>query len=165
MFRLIEKSNETTIVDMYELPMAKTYFDTNDKDTYVYFDIFFRRNPFKGGYTVSGGLDNIIEFIKDFEYTEEHINYLRSLNKYSDEFLEHLKGTKFTGDLYMVPDGTIVFPNEPILTIRARTVEAQLLETALLHFFNTGSLVTTAAKRITNEASDIPVFYDENLIK
>ena len=156
-----KREKDALLVDMYELPMAKTYFDTGDKDTYVYFDIFFRRNPFKGGYTVSGGLDNIIEFIKDFEYTEEHINYLRSLNKYSDEFLEHLKGTKFTGDLYMVPDGTIVFPNEPILTIRARTVEAQLLETALLHFFNTGSLVTTAAKRITNEARDIPVIYDE----
>ena len=156
-----KREKDALLVDMYELPMAKTYFDTGDKDTYVYFDIFFRRNPFKGGYTVSGGLDNIIEFIKNFEYTDEHINYLRRLGKYSEEFLEHLRGTKFTGDLYMVPDGTIVFPNEPILTIRARTVEAQLLETALLHFFNTGSLITTAAKRITNEARDIPVIYDE----
>ena len=161
MKNIIDEDKDSMVVDMYELPMAKTYFDTGDKDTYVYFDIFFRRNPFKGGYTVSGGLDNIIEFIKNFEYTDEHINYLRSLGKYSEEFLEHLKGTKFTGDLYMVPDGTIVFPNEPVLTIRARTVEAQLLETALLHFFNTGSLITTAAKRITNEARDIPVIYDE----
>ena len=161
MKNIIDEDKDSMVVDMYELPMAKTYFDTGDKDTYVYFDIFFRRNPFKGGYTVSGGLDNIIEFIKNLEYTDEHINYLRSLGKYSEEFLEHLKGTKFTGDLYMVPDGTIVFPNEPVLTIRARTVEAQLLETALLHFFNTGSLITTAAKRITNEARDIPVIYDE----
>ena len=159
-----KREKDALLVDMYELPMAKTYFDTGDKDTYVYFDIFFRRNPFKGGYTVSGGLDNIIEFIKNFEYTDEHINYLRRLGKYSEEFLEHLRGTKFTGDLYMVPDGTIVFPNEPILTIRARTVEAQLIETALLHFFNTGSLITTAAKRITNEARDIPVIYDEEAV-
>ena len=161
MEKIIDKNGDAMVVDMYELPMAKTYFDTGDKDTYVYFDIFFRRNPFKGGYTVSGGLDNIIEFIKNFEYTDSDIKYLKSLNKYSDEFLEHLKGTKFTGDVYMVPDGTMVFPNEPILTVRARTVEAQLIETALLHYFNTGSLITTAAKRITNEANDIPVIYQE----
>ena len=151
------KDNETMIVDMYELPMSKTYFDTGDKDTYVYFDIFFRKNPFNGGYTVSGGLDNIIDYINNFEYSESDIEYLRSLNKYSEEFLNHLKGTKFTGDLYMVPDGTMIFPNEPVLTVRAKTVEAQLLETALLHHFNTGSLIITAAKRITNEAGDVPV--------
>jgi len=151
------KNNETMIVDMYELPMSQTYFDTGDKDTYVYFDVFFRKNPFNGGYTVSGGLDNIIDFINNFQYTDSDIEYLRSLNKYSEEFLSQLKGTRFTGDLYMVPDGTIVFPNEPVLTVRAKTVEAQLLETALLHHFNTGSLITTAAKRITNEAGDVPV--------
>ena len=151
------KNNETMIVDMYELPMSQTYFDTGDKDTYVYFDVFFRKNPFNGGYTVSGGLDNIIDFINNFQYTDSDIEYLRSLNKYSEEFLSQLKGTRFTGDLYMVPDGTIVFPNEPVLTVRAKTMEAQLLETALLHHFNTGSLITTAAKRITNEAGDVPV--------
>ncbi len=151
------KNNETMIVDMYEIPMSQTYFDTGDKDTYVYFDVFFRKNPFNGGYTVSGGLDNIIDFINNFQYTDSDIEYLRSLNKYSEEFLSQLKGTRFTGDLYMVPDGTIVFPNEPVLTVRAKTVEAQLLETALLHHFNTGSLITTAAKRITNEAGDVPV--------
>ena len=156
-----EKDNNTTIVDMYELPMGKTYFDTGDKDTYVYFDIFFRKNPFKGGYTVSGGLDNIIDYIKNFKYTDDDIDYLKSLNKYSNEYLEHLRGTKFTGDLYMVPDGTMVFPNEPILTVRAKTVEAQLIETAILHYFNTGSLITTAAKRITNEACDSDVIVDD----
>ncbi len=157
----VEDKNDTMVVDMYELPMSQTYFDTDDKDTYVYFDIFFRRNPFKGGYTVSGGLDNIIQFIQNFKYTDEDIEYLKKLNLYSDEFLEHLRGTKFTGDLYMVPDGTMVFPNEPILTVRARTIEAQLLETAMLHYFNTASLVTTAAKRITNEAGDAAIIPDD----
>ena len=151
------KENDTMVVDMYELPMGKTYFDTGDKDTYVYYDIFFRRNPFKGGYTISGGLDNIIDYVKNFEYTDDDIDYLRSLGKYSEEYLKELKGKKFTGDIYMVPDGTIVFPNEPVLTLKATAVEAQLLETAILSYFNTGSLITTAAKRITNEAGDVPV--------
>jgi len=151
------KENDTMVVDMYELPMGKTYFDTGDKDTCVYYDIFFRRNPFKGGYTISGGLDNIIDYVKNFEYTDDDIDYLRSLGKYSEEYLKELKGKKFTGDIYMVPDGTIVFPNEPVLTLKATAVEAQLLETAILSYFNTGSLITTAAKRITNEAGDVPV--------
>ncbi len=149
--------NRSIMTDFYELTMAKTYFDQGKQDEYVYFDIFFRNNPFNGGYTISGGLDNIINYVKNFHYDKEDIEYLRSLNKFSDEFLDYLSNLKFTGDIYMVPDGTVVFPNEPILTIRAKVIEAQLLETAMLTCFNSSALVVTKAKRITNEAGNIPV--------
>lgn len=146
--------NKTLMTDFYELTMAQTYFNEGKKDEQVYFDIFFRKNPFEGGYTISGGLDNTIDYIKNFRFEEEELAYLKSLNKFSEEFLDYLKNLKFTGDVYAVPDGTIVFPNEPVVTVKADAVTAQILETALLTNFNHGALVTTAAKRITNEAKD-----------
>ncbi|MDD2469957.1 MAG: nicotinate phosphoribosyltransferase [Bacilli bacterium] len=150
-------ANKTLMTDFYELTMAQTYFDEGKKDEEIYFDIFFRSNPFNGGYTISGGLDNIIEYIENFKIGDQEINYLRSLGKFSEEFLNYLKDIKFTGDVYAIPDGTPIFPNEPVITVKAKTVEAQILETALLTHFNHGSLVTTASKRITNEAGNIPV--------
>jgi len=149
--------NKTLMTDFYELTMAQTYFNEGKKDEQVYFDIFFRKNPFDGGYTISGGLDETIDYIKNFHFGEEELAYLRSLGKFSDEFLDYLSTLKFEGDIYAVPDGTMVFPNEPVLTVKADAITAQLLETALLANFNHGALVTTAAKRITNEAGDIPV--------
>lgn len=148
--------NKTLMTDLYELTMAQTYFDKNEQNKKVYFDVFFRKNPFDGGYAISGGLDNIIDYINNFKITEEDINYLRSLNKFSEEFLNYLKDLKFTGDIFAVPDGTVVFPNEPVITVRANIIEAQLIETALLACFNHGTLVTTAAKKITN-TTDKPV--------
>ena len=149
--------NKTLMTDFYELTMAQTYFMEGKKDEKLYFDIFFRTNPFEGGYTISGGLDEIISYIQNFHFTEDEINYLRSLGKFKEEFLKYLHDLKFTGDIYAVPDGTVIFPNEPVITVKADAVMAQLLETALLACFNHASLVTTAAKRITNEAKDIPV--------
>ena len=149
--------NKTLMTDFYELTMAQTYFNEGKKDEQVYFDVFFRKNPYEGGYTVSGGLHEIINYIKNFKFGEREINYLRRLGKFNDEFLEYLKNVKFEGDIWAVPDGTVVFPNEPVLTVKADAVTAQLIETALLTNFNHGSLVTTAAKRITSEAKDIPV--------
>ena len=149
--------NKTLMTDFYELTMAQTYFMEGKKEEIVYFDLFFRKNPFNGGYTISNGLDSIIDYVKNFHFGEEEINYLRSLGKFNEEFLEYLKNLKFTGDIYAVPDGTPVFPNEPVLIVKAKAIEAQLIETALLASFNHGSLVTTAAKRITNEAKNIPV--------
>lgn len=149
--------NKTLMTDFYELTMAQTYFMEGKKDEIVYFDLFFRKNPFNGGYTISNGLDSIIDYIKNFHFTEEDIAYLRSLNKFNDEFLNYLKTLRFTGDIYAVPDGTPVFPNEPVLIVKAKAIEAQLIETALLASFNHASLVTTSAKRITNEAGNIPV--------
>lgn len=149
--------NKTLMTDFYELTMAQTYFDQGKKDEEVYFDIFFRKNPFNGGYTISGGLEETINYIKNFNFDKEEINYLKSLNQFSEKFLNYLETLKFEGDIYSVPDGTVVFPNETVLTVKAPIITAQLLETALLANFNHASLVTTAAKRITNEAGDIPV--------
>lgn len=149
--------NKTLMTDFYELTMAQTYFDQGKQGKEVYFDIFFRKNPFNGGYTISGGLEETINYIKNFNFNKEEINYLRSLNQFSEKFLNYLETLKFEGDIYSVPDGTVVFPNETVLTVKAPIITAQLLETALLANFNHASLVTTAAKRITNEAGDIPV--------
>ena len=149
--------NNTMMIDFYEFTMAQTYFDKGEKDRIVYFDVFFRKNPFNGGYTIMGGLDNIIDYIKNFKITEEDIDFLRRTGNFSEEFLTYLKDLKFNGDLFAVPDGTPVFPNEPVITVRANVIEAQLIETALLTCFNHGALVTTAAKRITDAACNIPV--------
>lgn len=148
--------NKTMMIDFYEFTMAQTYFDKGEQNRKVYFDVFFRSNPFNGGYTIMGGLDEIIDYINNFHFTNEDIEYLRKTNNFSEEFLEYLKDIKFTGDIFAVPDGTPVFPNEPVITVRANVIEAQLLETAILACFNHGALVTTAAKRIT-EAAGVPV--------
>lgn len=149
--------NKTLMTDFYELTMAQTYFDKNEQDKIVYFDIFFRSNPFKGGYAISGGLDNIIEYILNFKITDEDIEYLRETKAFSEKFLSYLRNLRFTGDIYSVLDGTPIFPNEPVITVKAKIIEAQIIETALLACFNHGTLVTTAAKRVTTSAGKIPV--------
>ena len=144
--------NKTLMTDYYELTMAQTYFDEGDKDEIMYFDVFFRNNPQNGGYTIAAGLDEIIDYINNFKFDETAINYLRGLNSFSEEFLNYLKDLKFTGTIYAVPDGTPVFPFEPVITVKAKAIEAQLIETAILACFNHASLVTTSAKRICDEA-------------
>jgi len=150
-------NNLTLMTDLYELTMAQTYFEKGEKNKKAYFDIFIRSNPFNSGYTISGGLDNIIEYIKNFKITDDDIEYLRSLGLFKDDFLNYIRNLQFTGDIYAVPDGTPLFPNEPVATVRANIIEAQILETALLASFNHGALVTTAAKRITDAVPNIPV--------
>jgi len=149
--------NKTLMTDFYELTMAQTYFMEGKKDEVAYFDVFFRKNPFEGGYTIQGGIETMIDYIENFHFDEKMINYLRKTNKFNEEFLAYLKDLKFTGSIYAIPTGTPVFPNEPVITVKASIIEAQIIETALLACFNHGSLVTTAAKRITNEAKNIPV--------
>lgn len=145
------------MTDFYELTMAQTYFDLKETEKIAYFDVFYRSNPFGGGYAISGGLDGIIEWIRNFHFDEDEIEYLRKSGHFSAPFLNYLKDLRFTGDIYAVEDGTPVFPQEPVISVKARIIEAQLIETALLACFNHGTLVTTAAKRITHAAGDIPV--------
>lgn len=149
--------NKTMMTDFYELTMAQTYFDQGKKEQKGYFDIFFRTNPFQGGYTMTGGLQETIEYLQNFKFEDEDIEFLKSTGSFSKEFLEYLKDLKFTGDVYAMPDGTAAFPNEPVLSVKANIIEAQIIETALLANFNHGSLVTTKAKRITSAAKNIPV--------
>ena len=137
--------NKTLMTYYYELTMAKTYFDEGDKDKVMYFDIFFRQNPMNGGYTVAAGIDEIIDYVNNLKFSEEDIDYLRSTGDFNEEFLNYLKDFKFTGSIYAVPDGTPVFPNEPVITVKAKAIEAQILETALLACFNHAALVATAA--------------------
>ncbi len=147
----------TMFTDFYEITMSQSYFDNKLQDNVVVFDVFFRKNPFEGGYTIMGGLDEIIDYIKNFRVTDEDIKYLRNNGMFSEKHLDYLKRMRFTGDIYAIPDGTPIFPNEPVMTIKAKAIEAQFIETALLVNFNHGSLVTTATKRIVNEAKNRPV--------
>lgn len=152
-----QRPNLTMLVDFYEFTMSQTYFDTKDKDTKAYFDVFFRSHQFNSGYTISSGLEEIIDFVRNFHFTSADINYLRSTGNFSEEFLSYLKNLKFTGDIWAIPDGTPIFPNEPVITVKANIIEAQLLETLMLAYFNHGSLIATASKRITTAAEPVLV--------
>lgn len=151
------KNNNTMVADFYEFTMSQPYFDEASKDIVVYFDVFFRRNPLSSGYSIMAGLAEIIDYIQNFKFQAKDIEFLRNTNRFSEEFLKYLQNLKFTGDIYAIADGTVIFPNEPIITVKANIIEAQLLETALLSIFNHGALVATAAKRIIEAAKDIPV--------
>lgn len=149
--------NKTMMTDLYELTMAQVYFNSNEKDKIAIFDAFFRREPLEAGYGVMAGLDRIIDYIKNLKFTEENIQYLRNLKLFTEEFLEYLKNFKFTGELYAIPDGTPIFRNEPIITVKAPIIEAQIIETALLSFLNASICYTTATKKITEAAGEISV--------
>ena len=138
------------LVDFYELTMAYTDFKSGKMDQVCYFDVFFRKNLAKGGFNIACGLDDIIDLILDFSFSEEDITYLRSLNCFSEDFLAYLKAFKFSGDIYAVKDGTVIFPQEPIITVVGNAIETQLIETDLLNRFNHGSLIATKTRRIVN---------------
>lgn len=149
--------NKTMMMDLYELTMAQVYFDHQEENKIVYFDGFFRKIPFDGGYALMGGVNDIIHYIRNLKFTDEDITYLRSLNKFSESFLTYLTNFQFTGDIYMIPDGTPVFENVPLITVKANVIEAQIIETALLSYLNANIKFMTAARRLVEVASDIPV--------
>ena len=149
--------NLTMMTDFYELTMSQAYFKAGKKDEVAVFDAFFRTNPLGGGYGVMGGVDRIIDFIKNAHFNEEDITYLRSTGQFTEDFLEYLKGFKFTGSISAIPDGTPVFGNEPIVTVKAPIIEAQIIETILLSFLNANICYTTAATRVVEAADGIGV--------
>ena len=149
--------NLTMMTDFYELTMGQAYFTAGKKDEEAVFDAFFRKNPLDGGYGVMGGVDRIINFIKNAHFNEEDIEYLRKTGQFSEDFLAYLKDFKFTGSIYAIPDGTPVFANEPIVTVKAPIIEAQIIETILLSYLNAGIIHTTAARRVVEAADGIGI--------
>jgi len=141
------------VMDLYELTMANGYFNSGDKEKKVAFDVFYRRNPDKGGFAIFAGLEQIIEYVENLHFEEEDIAYLRSLNTFTDDFLEYLADFTFRGDIYAFPEGTIMYPNEPIITVIAPLIDAQLVETAILALVNHQSLVATKTRRIVRAAA------------
>nr|WP_312575976.1 nicotinate phosphoribosyltransferase [Sedimentibacter sp.] len=153
----VDKRNLTMLMDFYELTMANGYFSDGMGDTVVYFDMFYRKNPDGAGFVIVAGLEQVIQYIKDLKFTDEDISYLRSKKIFNEEFLLYLKNFKFSGDIYAIPEGTPVFPNEPLVTIKAKAIEAQLLETMILLTINHQSLIATKANRIVRAAKGRPV--------
>ena len=147
-----DKLNMTMLCDFYELTMAQGYFTKGYKDRITYFDLFFRRCPDGGGFCIAAGLEQVVQYIQELHFSEEDIAYLRGRQMFSEEFLEYLRNFKFTGDIWAIPEGTVVFPQEPIITVRAPAIEAQLIETFLLLCINHQSLIATKANRVVRAA-------------
>ena len=144
--------NLSMLCDFYELSMSNGYFRSKMADRICYFDLFYRSVPDAAGFAIAAGLEQVIEYVKDLHFTEEDIAYLRNKGGFCEEFLDYLRDFRFTGDIYAVPEGTPIFPNEPILTVRAPAIEAQLIETYLLLAINHQSLIATKANRIVRAA-------------
>lgn len=149
--------NLTLLTDLYQLTMLNGYFEKNIHEDVVVFDMFFRKNACKGGYTIVCGIEQLVEYINNLHFSEDDLKYLKSLNLFSDRFLDFLRDFKFTGDIYSVEEGTIMFPNEPIVTVKAPLYQAQLIETALLTIVNFQSLIATKASKVCYAAQGDPV--------
>ena len=150
--KVYDKINLTMLCDFYELTMAYGYFEKGYKERITYFDVFYRQCPDGGGFAIAAGLEQIIDYIQELHFSQEDIQYLRERKLFSEEFLNYLANFKFTGDIWAVPEGTPIFPKEPILTVRAPAIEAQLIETFLLLSINHQSLIATKANRVVRAA-------------
>ena len=145
--------NLSMVMDFYEMTMANGYFNHHDKNTKVAFDVFYRKNPDNGGFAIFAGLKQIVDYIMDLHFSNEDIEYLRNQKIFNEEFLEYLRNFKFTGDVYAFREGEIMYPNEPVITVVAPLIEAQLVETAILLEFNHQSLIATKTNRIVRAAN------------
>jgi nicotinate phosphoribosyltransferase len=144
--------NLTMMTDLYQLTMMYGYFKTDTHNRQAVFDLFFRKRSVKSAYAIAAGLEQVIDYIKNLHFSKEDLDYLDSLNLFSSEFLKLLKELRFTGDIYAVPEGTVVFPNEPMVRVKAPLIEAQLIETALLNIINHQTLIATKASRVVMAA-------------
>lgn len=143
--------NLTLLTDFYELTMMQGYYKNNVDETVV-FDVFYRQNPDGGGYSICAGLEQVIDYIKGLNFDYETIDYLRNLDTFDEDFLNYLSGFHFSGNIYAIPEGTVIFPMEPIVKVIAPIMEAQLIETALLNIINHQSLIATKAARVCHAA-------------
>ncbi|MBM7614748.1 nicotinate phosphoribosyltransferase [Alkaliphilus hydrothermalis] len=150
--------NHTLLTDLYQLTMMNGYLKNNIADDLVVFDVFFRKNPCDNSFTLIAGIEQVIDYIENLHFDEEDITYLRNTKLFDEDFFEALKNFKFTGDIYAVEEGSIMFPTEPILRVKARCFEAQLIETAILNILNFQSLIATKAARVCEAAKGDAVF-------
>ena len=154
---MIDKQNLTMLTDFYELTMANGYHSSKIADNVAYFDMFFRKIPDGGGYAIFAGLQQVIEYLQGLKFTEEDIEFLRKKGIFTEDFLEYLLDFKFECDMWSVPEGSIIFPGEPLITIRGPVMQAQFVETMILLLVNHQSLIATKASRIVRSAAGRPV--------
>ncbi|MCI8294806.1 MAG: nicotinate phosphoribosyltransferase [Lachnospiraceae bacterium] len=148
----MDQRNLTLLTDFYELTMMQGYFKEKAANETVIFDMFYRTNPFGNGFAVCAGLEQVIEYINDLHFSQEDVDYLRSTGMFEEDFLEYLRHFRFSGDIYAIPEGTVVFPREPLVKVVAPIMEAQLVETALLNIINHQSLIATKTYRVVHAA-------------
>jgi len=149
-----DKRNISMMMDFYEMTMANGYFNDHDTETQVVFDVFYRQNPDGGGFAIFAGLEQVIEYVENMRFSEDDIEYFRQQQMFSEDFLNYLKDFRFHGDIYAMPEGTVMYPNEPILTVVGSLIDAQLVETAILAQINHQSLIATKARRIVKAAGE-----------
>ncbi|MBQ8203832.1 MAG: nicotinate phosphoribosyltransferase [Clostridia bacterium] len=153
----MDNRNLTMLMDLYELTMSNGIFESEYRDTITYFDMFFRRVPDEGGYAIMAGIEQLIEYFNNLHFDNEDIEYLRGLNLFSKEFIDYLADFKFVCDVWAVPEGTPIFPQEPILTVRGPAIQAMMVETMILLTINHQSLIATKSNRIVRAAAGRPV--------
>lgn len=147
-----DKRNLSMVMDLYEMTMANGYYSGKYCDTTAVFDVFYRKNPDDAGFAIFAGLQQVIEYIQDLHFEDDDIEYFRSLGLFGEEFLEYLRGYRFRGDIFAMPEGTIIYPNEPLVTVVAPLLDAQIVETAILLEVNHQSLIATKTNRIVRAA-------------
>ena len=148
----MSQRNLTLLTDLYELTMMQGYFMQKDANETVVFDMFYRNNPFGNGFAICAGLEQVIEYIENLHFDQEDVDYLRSTGMFREDFLNYLLDFRFSGDIYAIPEGTVVFPREPLIKVVAPIMEAQLIETALLNIVNHQSLIATKTYRVVHAA-------------